>query len=122
LNWTLSALKFIGIGAGTGAAAAAMKELIKKPNSLEWQTGVKTLLTRLGGQGAIFEGMIARYGMSAAALQPAVLAIVLIGTAMYESFKEQMERITLILLDRLQNGQMSNETFFSDLQRRSQSG
>jgi hypothetical protein len=111
LSRAVSILKFIGIGAGTGAISAAAKELMKKPNSLEWQAAVKTLLTRLAGQGAIFEGIIARYGAGAAAFSPAILAIVLTGTVMYEAFTEEMERIKLILLDKLRSGQISNELY-----------
>jgi hypothetical protein len=114
LKWAVTALQIIGIGAGGSAFTAGIKEMIKKPNSLEWKTGAKTVLTRWGGRGAIFEGVLARYGESAAALQPAVLVIILTGTALYEALRNEMERIRNILLDKLQSGQMSNE-FFSQV-------
>jgi hypothetical protein len=111
LDRAVFALKFIGISTGLGAGGAAFKELIKKPNSLEWQAAAKTLLTRLSGQGPIFEGIIARYGMSAAALGPSILLIFVAATALLEALREQMERIKLILMSKLRSGQMSKELY-----------
>lgn len=105
------ALKFIGIGAGTGAVAAGLKDALKAEGAKDMvKAGLKTTLSRLSGKGAIFEGIEARYGKKLP-LQPALFLIIVAATAAYFSLVEEMRKIKIIIQDKFQNGQMSEELF-----------
>lgn len=108
----IDVLKFIGIGAGSGAIAAGMKEALKAKGAAEMaKAGGKTALSRLSGKGAIFEGIEARYGKLPAGAGLALFLIVTAATAAYVSLLEEMRKIKIIILDKYQNGQMSSELF-----------
>ncbi|BBU61118.1 hypothetical protein MSC49_10530 [Methylosinus sp. C49] len=106
----VSVLEFIGIGAGSGAIAAGMKEALKAKGATEMaKAGAKTTLSRMSGKGAIFEGIEARYGKFPVAGGLVLFAMVTAATALYFSLKEEMRKIKIILLDKFQNGQISND-------------
>lgn len=108
----VTALKFIGVGAGSGAIAAGMKEALKAKGGTEMaKAGAKTTLSCSSGKGAIFEGIEARYGKLPVGGGIALLLIITAATALYLSLQEEMRKIKIIILDKFQNGQISNEIF-----------
>ncbi|WP_026599463.1 hypothetical protein [Methylosinus sp. sav-2] len=108
----VTALKFIGVGAGSGAIAAGMKEALKAKGGAEMaKAGAKTTLSRMSGKGAIFEGIEARYGKLPVGGGVALFLIVTAATALYVSLLEEMRKLKIVILDKFQNGQISNELF-----------
>jgi hypothetical protein len=112
-RWALviGALKFIGIGAGSSAIAAGIKEALKAGTATEMaKAQVKTTLGRLAGRGAVVEGIEIRFGKGLP-LQPALAIGIIAATALYFAAEEEMRKLRIVILDKFQNGQISKELF-----------
>jgi hypothetical protein len=112
-RWALvvGALRFIGIGAGSGAIAAGIKEALKAQTATEMaKAGIKTTLGRLAGRGAVVEGIEIRFGKGLP-LQPALALGIAAATALYFVAEEEMRKLRIVILDKFQNGQISKELF-----------
>lgn len=120
----------LGFGASASAFGAGVKEAMKvKPKGItegmtddeikkimrdmrkkQVETAAKTMGTRLSGRGPILEGIEARYSLPpGAALAFFILAVA--GTAVYFALVEELRIIQIILLDKFQNGQISNDLY-----------
>jgi hypothetical protein len=71
---------------------------------------VKTTLGRLAGRGAVVEGIEIRFGKGLP-LQPALAIGIIAATALYFAAEEEMRKLRIVILDKFQNGQISNELF-----------
>jgi hypothetical protein len=111
MQYGVKALNLIGISAGTGAVAAGIKEAIKKPGSVDFKAFRRTTVGRSMGKGAIFEGIEARYGDAAKGGGVALALIVAAAWATFLSLSEEMRKIKIILMDKFQSGQLSDELY-----------